>query len=99
MCIAVAVCSISVAPTSRPARQAVRSACTAAALARKAGADIKQIQKMLRHSSHAITADTYTSIFEDDDRAVAEAMSTVVPRRAVVGEASETDGPTVAWFR
>jgi len=65
----------------------------AVSLAKKAGADIKAIQEMLRHSSHAITADTYTSFFEDDDRAVAEAMSTVVPRGAVVREASETDGP------
>lgn len=48
---------------------------------------------MLRHSSHAITADIYTSVVEDDDRAVAEAMSTVVPRRTAVGEASETGGP------
>jgi hypothetical protein len=57
----------------------------AASLARKAGADIKQIQEMLRHSSHAITADTYTSTVEDDDRAVAEAMSAVVPRKVAVG--------------
>lgn len=66
----------------------------AASLARKAGADMKAIQAMLRHSSLAITADTYTSLFADEGHAVAEAMTNVVPRKAVAGGASETPGPS-----
>jgi integrase len=65
----------------------------AASLAKRAGADIKAIREMLRHSSHAITADTYTSTFEDDDRAVAEAIAAVGAAEVRRGEASETDVP------
>jgi integrase len=65
----------------------------AASLARKGGADMKAIQAMLRHSSLAITADTYTSLFADEGHEVAEAVAAVVPRKAVAREASETPGP------
>ena len=65
----------------------------AASLARKGGVDMKGIQAMLRHSSQAITADTYTSIFDEESRESAEAVASVVPRKVVVGEASETDVP------
>jgi integrase len=65
----------------------------AASLEKLAGADIKEIQEMLRHSSHAITADTYTSLFDEGSRAVAEAVASVVPRKVAVGETSETDVP------
>jgi integrase len=65
----------------------------AASLARAGGADMKAIQAMLRHSSLGITADTYTSLFADEGHAVAEAVASVVPRKAVAGEASETVGP------
>jgi integrase len=36
----------------------------AATIAHAAGADLKAIQAMLRHSSITITADTYTSVLE-----------------------------------
>jgi Phage integrase family len=65
----------------------------AASLARKGGVDMKGIQAMLRHSSQAITADTYTSIFDEESREVAEAVASVVPRKVAVREASETDVP------
>lgn len=53
---------------------------SAASIMHKAGADMKVIQATLRHSNQAITADTYTSVFEDVDRAAAEAAALVVPR-------------------
>jgi integrase len=66
----------------------------AASLARNGGADMKAIQSMLRHSSLAITADTYTSLFADEGHQVAEAVASVVPRKAVAGGPSETPGPS-----
>ncbi|MFL4494709.1 tyrosine-type recombinase/integrase [Streptomyces sp. VTCC 41912] len=52
----------------------------AATLAHAAGADLKDIQEMLGHSSIAITADTYTSLLPETDRAIAEAAARLVPR-------------------
>jgi hypothetical protein len=43
-----------------------------ARLARRVGVAVKAIQAMLRHSSLAITADTYNSLFADDGHAAAE---------------------------
>lgn len=47
---------------------------TAASLAISAGANVKAVQKMLGHSSAAMTLDTYADLFEDDLDAVAEAL-------------------------
>ncbi|MEU1176825.1 tyrosine-type recombinase/integrase [Streptomyces sp. NPDC005820] len=52
----------------------------AATLARAAGADLKNIQEMLGHSSITITADTYTSLLTEADLAIAEAVARLVPR-------------------
>ncbi|MGY4989202.1 tyrosine-type recombinase/integrase [Streptomyces nigrescens] len=52
----------------------------AATLAHAAGADLKGIQEMLGHSSIAITADTYTSLLPETDRAIAEATARLLPR-------------------
>ena len=65
----------------------------AASLARLGGADMKAIQGMLRHSSLSITSDTYTSLFNDESFAVAEQMASVMPRKVVDGDASETPVP------
>lgn len=54
--------------------------------ARSAGADIKDISHLLRHSSITITADTYTSVFEEADAELAESMSRIVPRARRLGE-------------
>jgi integrase len=72
----------------------------AASIAHKAGADMKTIQELLRHSSYKMTADTYTSVFAEVDREVAERMTSIVPRAAVAGSPSQTDGlPTVSRSR
>lgn len=47
---------------------------TAASLAISAGASPKAVQRMLGHSSAAMTLDTYADLFEDDLDAVAAAM-------------------------
>ncbi|MFG3239828.1 tyrosine-type recombinase/integrase [Streptomyces sp. NPDC048157] len=52
----------------------------AATLAHAAGADLKDIQEMLGHSSITITADTYTSLLPEAELAIAEAAARLVPR-------------------
>jgi integrase len=52
----------------------------AATLALAAGVDMKTVQAMLRHSSIAITADTYTSVLPDLAKAAAEKTAGIVPR-------------------
>jgi integrase len=58
---------------------------SAATLAFAAGADMKEVQVLMRHSSLAITADTYTSILPEVASGLAEAMAAMVPRKAVHG--------------
>jgi hypothetical protein len=55
----------------------------AATPAHAAGADLKDIQETLSHSSITITADTYTSLLPEADLAIAEtaARPTASPRR------------------
>ncbi|WP_431278281.1 site-specific integrase [Leifsonia poae] len=47
---------------------------TAASLAISAGANVKAVQRMLGHSSAAMTLDTYADLFDDDLDAVAVAL-------------------------
>ncbi|MCX4778986.1 site-specific integrase [Streptomyces sp. NBC_01264] len=58
----------------------------AATLAHAAGADLKDIQEMLGHSSITITADTYTSLLPEADLAIAEAAARLVPRARTAGQ-------------
>ena len=60
----------------------------AASIMRAAGLDMKLISATLRHSTSKITSDLYTSIFEDHDRAAAEAAAAVVPRARRAPEGS-----------
>ena len=72
----------------------------AASIARAAGAQMDEIKKLMRHSSIVITIDTYTSIFEEADRELAEKMAAAVPRLAVAVGQSRTDGlPSVSQSR
>lgn len=48
---------------------------TAASLAVQAGAHVKVLQRMLGHSSAAVTLDTYSMLFDDDLDSVAGALS------------------------
>ncbi|MGY4739747.1 tyrosine-type recombinase/integrase [Streptomyces sp. ATMOS53] len=58
----------------------------AATLAHEAGADLKDIQEMLGHSSITITADTYTSLLPEADPAIAEAAARLVPCARAISE-------------
>jgi integrase len=55
----------------------------AATYLKAAGADLKDVQDLLRHSSITITGDTYMSVIAelDVERAKAEAAAALVPRR------------------
>jgi integrase len=69
----------------------------AATLAHAAGADLKDIQEMLGHSSITITADTYTSLLPETDLAIAEAAARLVPRnRGVARDVEAADARTKA---
>lgn len=63
----------------------------AATLMLAAGADMKLVQALLRHSSITITSDTYTSVLPDVARQASAAAVALVPRAAAGGE-SGTDG-------
>jgi integrase len=68
----------------------------AASIAHAAGADMKAIQELLRHSSLTITANLYTSVFEAQAAQLAEDMARAVPRRraVVAGDSAPTDAHT-----
>lgn len=51
---------------------------TAASLAISAGANVKVVQRMLGHSSAAMTLDVYADLFDDDFTAVADKLSETV---------------------
>ncbi|MFI5611670.1 tyrosine-type recombinase/integrase [Amycolatopsis sp. NPDC051903] len=55
---------------------------TAATLALAAGADMKVVQNMLRHSSITTTADIYTTVLPEVALAAAEATAKIIPRTA-----------------
>ncbi len=72
----------------------------AATLSLAAGNDMKTTSAMLRHSSLAITSDTYTNVLPELAREAAEASVSLVPRAVAVGEPSETEGlPSVSPIR
>ncbi len=54
----------------------------AATLALAAGADMKVVQNMLRHSSITVTMDTYTTVLPEVALAAAEATAKIIPRTA-----------------
>ena len=60
----------------------------AASLAFQAGADIKEVQAMLRHSRQATTADIYVHLFESVRRGTADKMDGVLRRIATPGATS-----------
>lgn len=56
---------------------------TAAAFAVSAGANVKAVQRMLGHSSAAMTLDVYADLFDEDLNAVADALDAAVSRQVV----------------
>ena len=56
---------------------------TAASLAISAGANVKAVQRMLGHSSAAMTLDVYADLFDDDLNAVADRLDEVVSAQIV----------------
>jgi integrase len=51
---------------------------TAASLAISAGANVKAVQRMLGHSSAAMTLDVYADLFDDDLSGVADRLDQTV---------------------
>ncbi|QHC21285.1 site-specific integrase [Streptomyces sp. GS7] len=70
----------------------------AATLSLAAGVHMKAIQAMLGHSSYQLTADTYTSVLPQFEKAQAEAPVQLVPRKTQAKKASkaETEKPTAS---
>ncbi|KAB1662832.1 tyrosine-type recombinase/integrase [Pseudoclavibacter sp. CFCC 13611] len=72
---------------------------TAASLAISAGANVKAVQRMLGHSSAAVTLDVYADLFDDDLDAVSDAMNAaiisanVVPSVVASLSAGNDEGP------
>jgi len=52
----------------------------AASLTYRATRDLKLVSELLGHSGIQITADTYTTLFQEVDVAAAEAVAALVPR-------------------
>ncbi|MEV7800930.1 site-specific integrase [Microbacterium foliorum] len=61
---------------------------TAASFAVSSGANVKAVQRMLGHSSAAMTLDVYADLFDDDLDAVATALDTAVQRARGVSSIS-----------
>ena len=71
-----------------------------ASLSHQAGADLKDIQELLGHSSLLVTADTYSSVLPPKQRRVAEATARLVlaaasrPRKTIKVTARRNRPPT-----
>ena len=70
----------------------------AASLMLAAGVPMKVIQETLGHSSSAITADTYTSVYPTVATEVAEAAAALIPRAVggTAGHTSSTPAPSAS---
>jgi integrase len=67
----------------------------AASLTYRATRDLKLVSELLGHSGIQITADTYTTLFQEVDTAAAEAVAKLVPRRDVRTTCAPADKPDV----
>ncbi|WP_417564479.1 tyrosine-type recombinase/integrase [Microbacterium sp.] len=67
---------------------------TAAALAIRAGANVKVVQRMLGHASATMTLDTYAHLFEDDLDTVAGALHDAHTAAGALHDAHTAAGPS-----
>ncbi|HET8601360.1 MAG TPA: site-specific integrase [Segeticoccus sp.] len=67
---------------------------TAASLAVSAGANVKDVQRMLGHSSAAMTLDVYAGLFEDGLDAVADRMDALA---GALADSVRTEGSVTAF--
>jgi integrase len=67
---------------------------TTASLAISAGANVKVVQRMLGHTTAAMTLDLYGHLFDDDLSAVAKALSKAITSTAVALRYSDSDPKT-----
>jgi integrase len=65
----------------------------AATLSLAAGIHMKKIQALLGHSSYSLTADTYTSVLPQFEKAEADAPVALVPRAGKPQTADAAEGP------
>ena len=75
-------------PEDRPGVPAVTAHAlrhTAASLAISAGANVKVVQRMLGHSSAAMTLDVYADLFDDDLTGVADRLDETVGKMSAQG--------------
>ncbi|MFE3527290.1 tyrosine-type recombinase/integrase [Streptomyces sp. NPDC059161] len=68
----------------------------AATLSLAAGIHMKKIQALLGHSSYSLTADTYTSVLPQFEKAEADAPVALVPRAGKPQMAEGVEGPDAA---
>lgn len=76
---------------------------TAASLAISAGANVKAVQRMLRHASAAMTLDVYGDLFDDDLDDVATALnqartSAVVANMLPASQIKKRETPAIPMF-
>jgi integrase len=71
---------------------------TAASLTYRVTRDLKLVSELLGHSTIKITGDIYTNVFADVDRAAAEAVAALVPRRAHFVLADQSTEPPEAAY-
>ena len=69
---------------------------TAASLAVSAGANVKAVQRMLRHAKASMTLDTYADLFDDDLDAVADRLDEVTARASANSADRSRTGQVVA---
>jgi integrase len=69
---------------------------TTASLAIQAQANVKVVQRLLGHSTAAVTLDRYGQLFDDDLSRVADALGLAIDRTAVSLRYSEPDTAVAA---
>ena len=80
----------------RPLARASACSPTAASLAVQSGANVKTIQRMLGHTSAAMTLDVYSDLFDDDLDDVATALDRAA--HASAAAPTQPQPPNGGWL-